>query len=134
MCRIVPRFVWENRPLLKEFEGTEIQSGKGSYGPNRIAHEVYGLGGESQLNFGPAAVPVAYFLFALLVSRVRRWVLTWDPLDVRLLLAPLLINICFVFLVGDSDNVFQLIFKYATVPFLILWFCSSRQRILRPGY
>jgi hypothetical protein len=42
LCRIIPSFVWEDRPLLKNFEGTEIQYGKGSFDPvRRKASQVY---------------------------------------------------------------------------------------------
>ena len=52
-CRIIPSFVWHNRPELKIVEGTEMQWGKGTYDPvNRKASNVYGLAGEADADFG----------------------------------------------------------------------------------
>jgi hypothetical protein len=125
ICRIVPSYVWPNRPLLKDLEGTEVQYGKGTYDPvNRRSSLVYGAVGEAMLNFGPAAVPIVFAIWALAVGRIRKWVLSWNSADVRVLLAPWLIIMSFVMFIGDSDNVFYSFFKYGTVPVILLWLCS----------
>ena len=125
ISRIVPSYIWPNRPLLKDLEGTEVQYGKGTYDPiNRRSSLVYGAVGEAMLNFGPAAVPVVFAIWALVVGRIRKWILNWNSADVRVLLAPWLVIMCFVMFIGDSDNVFYSFFKYGTVPGILLWVCS----------
>ena len=88
--RIVPSFIWHDRPLLKPFEGTEIQWGKGSYDPqNRVASYVYGMSGEAILNFGPYGVPIVFLVWTWIIGRARKWILSLEANDVRRLLAPL---------------------------------------------
>ena len=125
ICRIIPSWIWPNRPLLKDLEGTEVQYGKGTYDPvNRRSSLVYGASGEAMMNFGPVAVPIVFAIWTLVVARVRKWILSWNSTDVRVLFAPWLIIISFVMFIGDSDNVFYSFFKYGTVPVLVLWLCS----------
>jgi hypothetical protein len=127
MCRIIPSFIWPNRPPLKNLESTEIQYGKGTYDElHRSSSFAHGLGAEAMMNFGVVGVPIMYLFWTLVVGRIRKWVLCWDPQDTRLFLAPILINLCFVALIGDSDNVFQFIFKSAAVPMFVIWITSRR--------
>ena len=127
LTRFIPSFIWPDRPLLKPFEGTEIQWGKGSYDPlHRLASYVYGMAGEAILNFGPYGVPFVFLAWTLVVARGRKWILTMEPNDVRRLLSPLVSLICFMILSSDSDNIFFTTFKWGTIPVLLLWFCSYR--------
>ena len=126
LTRFIPSFIWRDRPLLKPFEGTEIQWGKGSYDPlNRSASYVYGMAGEAILNFGPYGVPLVFLVWTLVVARGRKWILALEPNDVRRLLSPLVSLICFMILSSDSDNIFFTTFKWGTVPVLLLWVCSA---------
>ena len=126
LTRIIPSFVWTDRPLLKPFEGTEIQWGKGSYDPlNRVASYVYGMAGEAILNFGPYGVPFVFLVWTWIVARGRKWILTMNPNDVRRLLSPLVSLICFLILNSDSDNIFFATFKFGTVPAVLLYICST---------
>ena len=123
--RFIPSFIWHDRPLLKTFEGTEIQWGKGSYDPlNRAASYVYGMSGEAILNFGPYGVPFVFLVWTWIIGRGRKWILSLDANDVRRLLSPLVSLICFLILTSDSDNIFFTTFKWGTVPLLLLWVCS----------
>ena len=83
------------------------------------------------LNFGPLAVPLAFAMLGLVVGRVRHMLPTLRSKDARFLLYPLLINLCFVILVSDSDNVVFFILKNGALPFLVVAVCCRRGRANR---
>jgi hypothetical protein len=128
---LVPRSLWPNRPPGKVKEGTEILYGKGMYEYGRTSSRVYGLAGETILNFGFWLVPVAFIILGAVVSYVRGIMGQLDRSDVRLLLLPLLIIFCFVVLVLDSDNILFFIVKNGLVPFLFVFLSSRIFRISR---
>lgn len=122
---LVPRALWPNRPPTKVKEGTEALYGVGSYAPGAFeSSQVYGVTGEGMLNFGPFAVPFVFLLLGLVVRRVRRWHASLTPGDTRLMLYPMLVNLCFIILTSDSDNLVFFVAKHATVPFLLTWVIS----------
>ena len=117
----VPKSVWPDRPAGKRKEGTDALYGARSYVPGRLAaSQVYGLAGEGMLNFGPWAAPVMFVPFGLLVgwAAVLRRKLPQE--SVYLLLYPLLVNLCFIVLVSDSDNVIVFLVKNALVPLVVV--------------
>jgi hypothetical protein len=85
------------------------------------------------LNFGPLAVPVAFAVLGLVVRRVRRMLATMVSDDTRFLLYPLLINLCFVILVSDSDNVLFFVLKNGALPFLLVAVISRRATVRTPS-
>ncbi len=124
---LIPRFVWPGRPPTKVKAGTEIQHGRGSYVADQMySHRVYGLGGEAMLNFGVLGIPLAYAVWGFLVGRYRRRFLSWQSRDARLLLAPFACILCIVALAGDLDNLIFSAVKNGLVPFLVVWWSSSR--------
>lgn len=128
---LIPRQWWPDRPPGKVKEGTEALWGEGTYDPPyRVASRVYGLAGEAMLNFGPFLVPFAFLLLGGLVRFIRRVVARLGPGDSRWLLVPLLVNLCFVVLASDSDNVLFFLIKNGVVPILIITL-SSTKTILR---
>lgn len=131
---LVPRFFWPGRPPTKVKEGTDVQYGAGSHIPGKLeSSRVYGLAGEAMLNFGPLAVPLAFAMLGLVVARVRHILPTLRPEDARFLLYPLLINLCFVILVSDSDNVVFFILKNGALPFLVVAASSRRITVSAPS-
>lgn len=124
---LIPRAVWPDRPSTKVMEGTEALYGAGSYVPGiREASNVYGLAGETMLNFGPLAVPFAFIPLGVLVAHIKRLFLQWRRDDARWFLAPLFIALCFIVLIGDSDNILVFIVTDVALPLLILWFGSDK--------
>lgn len=118
---LVPRAVWPDRPPDKVQEGTQVQYGMHSYRPGGArSSRVYGLAGEFMLNFGPACVPFVYALLGLAVGRVSRLTASLDPLDARWLLVPFYINLCFVLLGMDSDNILFFSIKNGLMPVLVV--------------
>jgi hypothetical protein len=127
---MVPTQLWTDKPLPKLKEGTEVLYGPDSYVPGIwSSSKVYGLAGEAMLNFGPLAVPFAFVILGILVGRVRYWLLTLSPLDIRILLLPFLTNFCFVVLTSDLDNSIFFLFSKGFTPFLLIVFSSEFHHI-----
>ncbi|MGZ9583866.1 hypothetical protein [Paenibacillus marinisediminis] len=126
---LIPSFLWSDKPPTKEKAGTEVLFGAGTYAGEQFqSSRVYGLLGESALNFGLIAIPAAFTVWGFVVGAIRRLLQRWRDRDIRILLLPLLINFCFVMLVGDSDNLVFFIVKSGFMPFLFLWLVSRRAR------
>jgi hypothetical protein len=124
---LVPRSIWPDRPPTTVKAGTEIQHYVGSYTPDQFeSSRVYGLSGEAMLNFGPLIVPVAFFILGLVVRRVRNFLASAAPLDSRLLVAPLLVEICIWLLIGDSALIMFSFMKQALMPCLVVVAASRR--------
>jgi hypothetical protein len=124
---VVPRSLWEDRPETKRREGTDLMYGQGKFAEGRFfSSNVYGMAGEAMLNFGPWVVPLFYIPLGVLVgwSASLNGRLASD--DVRRLLLPLLINLAFVALMGDSDNIVVFLFQNAAIPFFTLLACSRK--------
>jgi hypothetical protein len=126
---LIPSSVWPDRPPTKVQEGTEVQYGNGTYVPygrNRLVSlRVYGLAGETMLNFGPAAIPIAFVVFGCLVEWIRRRTQAWSSRDSRQLLMPFLVNLCFLVLIADSDNILFFVIKSGLAPFALIFLTSQ---------
>jgi hypothetical protein len=134
LATMVPRAFWPSRPDGKIKEGTEIQSGMGSYIPLVYSSSrVYGLAGEAILNFGPAAVPLSFIAMAFVVVLVRRFVSQLPSFDTRLLMVPFMLYMCLVVIVGDSDNVVFGLGKEGAIPALAMVMISDRRRQRAPA-
>jgi len=118
---LVPRTLWAERPATKVKEGTQAQYGMRAYEPDRlVSSRVYGLAGETMLNFGPLVVPLAYLFFGIVVGRLQRFLRRIPPDDMRLMLFPLLVNLCFSVLVSDSDNLLFNAIKDGLLPAIVV--------------
>jgi hypothetical protein len=80
------------------------------------------------LNFGPAAVPIAYALFGLLIAWFRKGVSELQSGDARLLLVPFGVYLCVSILAADSDNLLFGMIKGGFIPLLVVWLCSLRRQ------
>lgn len=129
---LIPGAILPNKPNNKSMEGTEVMSGKGSYNPKEpgrwVSSKVYGLAGETMLNFGPLPVPFTFIILGIIVGRVKRYIVTWDSSDIRLLLLPMMVNFCFMVLISDVDNDIFFLFKNG-FPGLVLGISSKRKVI-----
>jgi hypothetical protein len=124
---LIPRAFWPDRPPTKVKEGTEAQFGAGSWDEHKWSSSlVYGLAGETMLNFGPLAVPFAYLVLGAVVGRLQLFLSTLHHEDIRLLLYPFLVTLCFSFLQSDSDNLLFYLIKNGLVPTLVVWFGSCK--------
>jgi hypothetical protein len=134
---LVPRWILPERPETKLKEGTEIQAGRGEYVPNLFwSSKVYGLAGESMLNFGPPSVLFVYAFFGLLVGWLRGAVARLLPGDARFLLVPFGVYMGMSALAGDSDNLTFGLAKNGFLPLLVVIVCSAKLRhfvVIRVG-
>lgn len=122
---LIPRAFWPDRPAGKTKAGTEAQYGEGSWDEDKWSSSlVYGLAGETMLNFGPIAVPFAYLIFGVIVGRLQHFFSKLRPSDTRLLLYPFLVSLCFSLLQSDSDNLLFNFIKNGLVPISVIWFGS----------
>ncbi|MDJ0617723.1 MAG: hypothetical protein QNJ63_13445 [Calothrix sp. MO_192.B10] len=127
LTMFVPSAIMPEKPAEKMKEGTEIQFGKGTYHPQLwSSSKVYGLAGETMLNFGPYAVPFSFIVLGIVVGYVRRWLVNWSVGDNRLLLLPMLVNFCFIVLVADTDNYIFFILKNSGMAILVIFLSCKR--------
>jgi len=118
---LIPEAVWPDRPPTKIQEGTQILFGQDWVLIGK-ASNLYGLGGEAMLNFGPAAVPLAFGIFALCIRAVRQFVYRLRRHDGRIFMLPVFLSLCILGLVCDSDNVLFFLFQYGAAVVLVLLF------------
>ena len=119
---LVPRQLWPDRPETKILEGTNASYGANTYTPGRFySSNVYGIAGEAMLNFGPWVVPLFYVLFGALVAWSGTLAHRLTEGDVRRVMLPVLVNMCFVVLMGDSDNLVVFMFQNAMIPMALLY-------------
>jgi hypothetical protein len=124
----IPRSIWPDRPRDRTKEGTEALYGRGmdNLPPDWISSRIYGLAGETMLNFGPAAIPLAFALLGWVVGRIRRFMQSLAEGDARRLLSPYLVILGFSLLVLDSDILLFQLVKDCLVPFGVLWFSTTK--------
>jgi hypothetical protein len=132
LALLIPRVVWPDRPPTKVKWSTEAVYGV-SYVPGGAQTALqsslqHGLAGEALLNFGPAAVPIAYVVLGLFVGLTKRLLTVLDPVDSRLLVYLFLVSLGFSVLTGDLDNVLFALIKDGAVPLVIVALCSTRVR------
>lgn len=124
---LIPRSVWPERPPIKTKEGTDAMYGAGTYARGQwYSSKVYGIAGETMLNFGPWVVPLAYLLFGIVVGRLQRMLRVLRPGDTRLLIFPFLVMWCFSIIQSDSDNLLFNFIKDGMMPLLVVFIGSRR--------
>jgi hypothetical protein len=128
LALLLPHAILPERPETKLKEGTEVQTGPGSYVPRVLySSRVYGFAGESMLNFGPISVPIAYALFGLVVRRFMALLWRLPAGDSRFVLVPFAAyTLCIGGLGGDSDNLVFGLIKDGFMPALMVTLCSRR--------
>jgi hypothetical protein len=126
---VIPSSLWRDRPPTKVKEGTELMYGVGVWNTRHfIASFAYGLAGETMLNFGPLAVPLAYAAFGCLVGVVSRWTRQLSPNDSRMLLVPYIVSLCPFFLLWDSDVILVYVITQGLLPLLLIRASSVAKR------
>jgi len=96
---------------------------------SRCLTRVYGLAGESMLNFGPISVPFIYGLFGFLVGWIRNYTGRLLPGDSRFLIMPFVIYTGFSVLFSDADNLVFETVKNGLFPAVVLIVCSVRREL-----
>jgi hypothetical protein len=122
MSILLPSAVLPEKPLYsKERQSTELLYGKGTYGAGRWhSSKIHALAGEVMINFGPWTAPIPFIALGALVAWVGCCYRAWQNGDVRQLLLPVMVNLCFVVLVSDMDNIVFFMFKNCGLPTAIV--------------
>ena len=81
------------------------------------------------LNFGPYAVPLAFLLVGFVVGRMRRIVNGSQSPDARLLAVSILLALCFLLVMSDSDNIMTFLQRNAFFALLFLFLVTVRYRV-----
>ena len=129
LALLIPRSIWPDRPATSVEAGTNAQHYMGSYAPKKLeTSKVFGLAGETMLNFGPWLVAPSFAIWGLVVGWVSAFLKRLAPLDSRILIAPFLVNFCIPVLIGDSDNIIFFLMKQGLIPIAVIALCSVRRR------
>jgi hypothetical protein len=110
--------------------GTDAVFGSGTFSPGRSSSaKIYGLAGETMLNFGPYGSPFGFILLAAAVgyARASNQRLSTSA-DSGWYLAPIISLACIVLLSSDLDNVIYLLLQHALMPFILIRICSGARR------
>ncbi len=112
----VPRSLWPTRPRGPQEAYAELQNGSIAVREGEIPNSrVFGLPGETLLNFGWLGVPIAYALFGLLLGAFRNAVDRLQPGDGRLLLVPPALWLLLNLYILDLSEVVHMFFQDAAL-------------------
>ena len=118
----IPRSIWPTRPRGPQEAYAELQNGSIAVREGEIPNSrVFGLPGETLLNFGWLGVPFAYALFGLLLGTFRNAVERLEPGDGRLLLVPPALWLLLNLYILDLSEVVHMFFQDAA----LLMACAS---------
>ncbi len=138
LSKLIPFTIWEALGALsfKDDWGkgkafVDLTEGKGWYHP--VYHpcsRVFGLSGEAMLNFGLPGIPIAWFIFGLMVGWLRRKRETLTRDDTRW---PLMLFLSFVAMmatVSDTDNIVFATFRGGLVVGLCIFLWSHKIKLI----
>ncbi len=112
--------------LDKRKAGTEIISGTDAWNYGDKTSRVFGFMGESILNWGPLLAPFMFILLAYVLYKLRKYIFSLDRNDIRLFLVPLIINMVFILVHGDLDNVVFFVIKRIIPMYVVLSIISNK--------
>jgi hypothetical protein len=128
----IPRTLWPTRPRGAQEAYAELQNGsigvRAGEAPNS---RVFGLPGETLLNFGWAGVPFAYAAFGLLLGAFRNAVDRLSPGDGRVLLVPPALWLLLNLYILDLSQVVHMFFQDAALLAVCVVFALGRPRPVR---
>ncbi len=108
----IPRTIWPTRPYGTQEAYAELTRGGVAVGPGeRPGSRVFGMTGETMLNFGWLGVPIAHALFGLLLGFVSRTLYSLKDGDGRLLLVPIATLLIVTIYPSDLVNVVYTFFR-----------------------
>lgn len=85
----IPRLIWPTRPRGPQEAYAELRDGMIGARDGEVPNSrVFGLTGETLLNFGWAGVPLVHALFGVVIGLLRRFVDSLQPGDARFLVVP----------------------------------------------
>lgn len=134
IANLIPRQFWHSKPLfpLITIAGTDLFFGKGGFSADefRIIPATWGIAGEAMLNFHIWGVPLAYFIFGLIIGRVSKMMSCIPPMDSRRLILPTLVPYLVLLLAADVNTIIMHFFQTGVILFIIIVLFSSRKKII----
>jgi hypothetical protein len=131
----IPYEIFHYRLPGKLKYGTNVVFGADTYSPGRAAStKIYGLAGETMLNFGVYSAPFGFILLAAAVGYARAIGGRLSAADSRWYFVPILSIACVVFVSSDLDNVIFILLQHALVPFVVIRLCSGPGRRAKARY
>jgi hypothetical protein len=132
----IPRVIWPTRPRGPQEAYAELRDGSiGARDGDIPNSRVFGLTGETLLNFGWAGVPFVHALFGIVIGLVRRGIDSLRPGDARHLFVPFaILLITALYLLDVTQVVFMLLQDCAllgTCVLVALW-RPMRSAAVRP--
>ncbi len=129
----IPRFVWPTRPRGPQEAYAELRDGTIGVRDGEVPNSrVFGLTGETLLNFGWAGVPLLHAIFGLVIGCLRRFIDSLQPGDARFLLVPFaMLLVTAVYLLDLSQVVFMFLQDCALLGLcaaIALWRPARRTR------
>jgi hypothetical protein len=122
----IPRAIWPSKPFaVKARAGTEISG----YGETVISSRVYGLAGEGMLNFGLYGIIPPFFVFGAFLGWLRKKLVTMEPSDSRFFIFPILLLVCELMILSDTENWMYGLLQMGILPFIVVFFGSLRTRL-----
>lgn len=130
----IPYFIFHYRLPGKVKYGTNAMFGQDTYAPGPYASsKIYGLAGETMLNFGAYSVPLGFILLAAAAGYARALSQGTAAADSRWYFVPIISIACVVLISSDLDNVIFLLLQHALVPLIVVKICSTPGRRARAG-
>lgn len=125
---IIPRSVSNDRFPTVLKERTELLYGKGSYIQNGsfFCPWIFGLQGEAALNFGYVGFILSFAVYGFVIRLLAKWIEEIPKNDSRIFIAPFLINMAIISLIGDSQLVVFAAVKFGLIPFFTIWVISKK--------
>lgn len=117
----------------KTAAGTDVLHGPGAYVAGSRSSRIFGLAGESFLNFGPLGILPAFLIFGMLVRAATTYYdrAVGSKVASRKILAATLPMLVILGLMSDLDNLILACLKYAVPAIAVFWAAewrSSRER------
>lgn len=120
------KFTPIDQGIDKVMAGTELLVSKNAYIVGNKSSRVYGLLGESILNFGIILSPIVFILFAIIITNIKKFNESFSVNDLRLFLVPLFINFTIILFNSDLDNVFFFFIKRIIPMYIVIYLIKYR--------
>jgi hypothetical protein len=121
----VPSFILPNKPYTAVKEKTGIFRGNLSFSATNYTTLRAGGYGEYIINFGVFGGLVFFLLIGASIGAIDGFSKKFSKGGTYNLIAPILALLSIQFLMSDSNVISQFLFRFLTVPLLVLYFCPK---------
>jgi len=121
----VPSFIIPNKPYTAVKEKTGIFRGDLSFSSTNYTTLLAGGYGEFVINFGIIGGLSFFLLIGIAISYIDKFSSKLGKSSTYNLIAPVLVLLSIQFLMSDSNVISQFLFRFLTVPLMVLFFCPK---------